>query len=116
MHPRFFTSCTPRLPERFPEKCPPKVLHSWFDNGAKKFNEEFARWKELGRENDFNNQFISSYINNNISTYQNISNGLHNNINTIHDLLIENTSRMPLSESLDTLLVMGQLFESEYNR
>ena len=36
---------------------------------------------------------------------------LHNNINTIHDLLIENTSRMPLSESLDTLLVMGQLFE-----
>ena len=80
MHPRFFTSCTPRLPERFPEKCPPKVLHSWFDNGAKKFNEEFARWKELGREKDFNNQFISSYINNNISTYQNISNGLHNNV------------------------------------
>ncbi|MCV5061040.1 hypothetical protein OFM35_20650 [Escherichia coli] len=116
MHPRFFTSCTPRLPERFPEKCPPKVLHSWFDNGAKKFNEESARWKELGRENDFNNQFISSYINNNINTYQNISNGLHNNINTIHDLLIENTSKMPLSESLDTLLVMGQLFESEYNR
>ncbi|HDW1904079.1 TPA: hypothetical protein RK408_004740, partial [Escherichia coli] len=116
MHPRFFTSCTPRLPERFPEKCTPKVLHSWFDNGAKKFNEESARWKEVGREDDFNNQFISSYINNNISTYQNISNDLHNNINTIHDLLIENTSRIPLSESLDTLLVMGQLFESEHDR